>query len=255
LTQSVRLRRLVRPLRRHVGDAWGWPPGRRASSPLLRWLVLLYFANGLLNGLYRPYLVAVPWPVVWWLADAIIYAIVPLAFIWTAIRRGQVKIAQLGLHTTTDFRYGRLFLAILLVLAPMASIIVYAIDVGIAGRVAPGSRALPSGLTWLDLIPDAGPLHVAVIYYLGLSTGLFDEIVYRGALWHIVTQRVAYSWRYVALSAIMFGLIRWEGGPAAMIGTALFGAWMALLFRASGNLWPSIAGHATVDLVWLSMTE
>jgi uncharacterized protein len=236
-------------VRRSLDTRWGWPPGLRTSSPLLRWLLVIAFAHGLLNCLYAVLLRS--WPVLAWTADLLGFVVVPLVLVGAAIERRQVTPTGLGFRSTTNDRHGRLVLIIMLVSVPFASILVYALDLRIGYLLVPGSRPLMEA-GWSSLMPPSGPLRTLLIFYLSVTAGLTEELIYRAVLFRIVSPRVAYSWRYLALSALLFGLIHWGQGPAGIVATGLFGAYLALLYRSSGNLWPSIVGHTAVDLFVLS---
>src|SRR6188474_2591352 len=141
--------RFAQRFRRRFSTVQGWP-ARRQPCPTLRLLVMFVFADSLLNGLYVPLIAGVP--PLFWVADVLTHAVVPLALLWLSVRRGEVRLADLGIRATTDVRHGRIFLVVLLLAAPLASIIIYAANLGIAGTVIPGSRAL-LGTPWLDLMP------------------------------------------------------------------------------------------------------
>src|SRR5215218_2137942 len=140
---------MVRPLRRRIGMAWAWPPGYVMSSPLLRLLFLIVFANGLLNPLYAPLL---RWsPLLSWTADLASFVMVTVTLIGAAISRGQVTLGDLGLRSRTHDRHGRLVLAIMLVSIPFTSLLVYGLDLKIGYAIVPGSRPLTAA-AWPSLL-------------------------------------------------------------------------------------------------------
>jgi uncharacterized protein len=103
------------------------------------------------------------------------------------------------------------------------------------------------------VIPGPGLWRILAIVYLAASAGLVTELVYRGVLLRIIAPRTAWSWRYLVLSALLFGLIHWESGLSMMIATVLFGAFLAVLYRYSGSIWPSMVGHMAVNFLWISI--
>jgi uncharacterized protein len=85
---------------------------------------------------------------------------------------------------------------------------------------------------------------------VSVTAGICEEVLYRGFLirylsngpWHIGL------WIAVAIASISFGLAHGYQGLSGIIGTALIGAVMAVIFLASGSLWLPMALHAIIDL-------
>ena len=85
---------------------------------------------------------------------------------------------------------------------------------------------------------------------VSVTAGICEEILYRGFLirylsngpWH------AGLWIALAIASISFGLGHGYQGLSGIIGTALIGAVMAVIFLASGSLWLPITLHAIIDL-------
>jgi uncharacterized protein len=86
--------------------------------------------------------------------------------------------------------------------------------------------------------------------FVSVTAGICEEILYRGFLirylsngpWH------AGLWIALAIASISFGLAHGYQGLSGIIGTAVLGAAMAMLFLASGSLWLPMALHAIIDL-------
>jgi len=86
--------------------------------------------------------------------------------------------------------------------------------------------------------------------FVSVTAGICEEILYRGFLirylsngpWH------AGLWIALAIASISFGLAHRYQGLSGIIGTAVLGAAMAMLFLASGSLWLPMALHAIIDL-------
>src|SRR4051812_34858683 len=116
-----------RPLRPAHGARRSGLAVLQPASPLLRWLLLLVFADGMLNALYICPLAT--WPTLSWTADVVTHVIVPLGLLGLALLRHQVRPADLGFRSKTDDEHGRIVLAVLLVSVPVVSIIVYALAV------------------------------------------------------------------------------------------------------------------------------
>jgi membrane protease YdiL (CAAX protease family) len=85
---------------------------------------------------------------------------------------------------------------------------------------------------------------------VSVTAGICEEVLYRGFLirylsngpWH------AGLWIALAIASISFGLAHGYQGLSGIIGTAVLGAIMAVLFLASGSLWLPMALHAIIDL-------
>jgi uncharacterized protein len=85
---------------------------------------------------------------------------------------------------------------------------------------------------------------------VSVTAGICEEILYRGFLirylsngpWH------AGLWIALAIASISFGLAHGYQGLSGIIGTALIGAVMAVIFLASGSLWLPMALHAIIDV-------
>jgi membrane protease YdiL (CAAX protease family) len=85
---------------------------------------------------------------------------------------------------------------------------------------------------------------------VSVTAGMCEESLYRGFLirylsngpWH------AGLWIALAIASFSFGLAHGYQGLSGIIGTALIGAVMAVIFLASGSLWLPMALHAIIDL-------
>jgi uncharacterized protein len=85
---------------------------------------------------------------------------------------------------------------------------------------------------------------------VSLTAGCCEEILYRGFLiryfadfpWH------KEIWMAIAISSLAFGLAHGYQGVTGIIGTAVVGALMAIVFFVTGSLWLPIALHAVLDL-------
>jgi len=85
---------------------------------------------------------------------------------------------------------------------------------------------------------------------VSITAGICEEILYRGFLirylsngpWH------AGVWIAFAVASVSFGLAHGYQGLSGIIGTAVLGAVMGVIFFATGSLWLPIALHAIIDL-------
>lgn len=57
---------------------------------------------------------------------------------------------------------------------------------------------------------------------------------------------------YVVISSTLFSLFHWWQGPSGVVSTAIFGAFMAIVYYATRNIWPVAVTHAAVDALWFA---
>jgi CAAX protease family protein len=85
---------------------------------------------------------------------------------------------------------------------------------------------------------------------VSITAGICEEILYRGFLmryladnpWHLQL------WIALAIASFAFGMAHGYQGLSGIIGTAIIGGVLALVFVVSGNLWLPIALHVATDL-------
>src|SRR5271154_1980351 len=90
---------------------------------------------------------------------------------------------------------------------------------------------------------------------VSVTAGICEEVLYRGFLirylsyspWH------AGLWIALGISSIAFGMAHGYQGLSGIIGTAMLGAVMVVVFAATGSLWLPMALHAVIDLRILFM--
>ncbi len=227
-------------------------PWRRPT--LLVWAVGLTFLAGFLNGFYDPYLSR--YPLAYWLVDVGVH-VLPLVLMAAAVRAGQVSLNDLGLRWTTDYKHGRLNLVVLLLTTPIVTPLIFLFSEIWGHRLVP--LDWPFVLPSLDALPESRFWRGVLVYYLSISAGVVEELVFRSALLLILPRRCAVGIGYIVISAGLFGLIHWEQGPYALIAKGLFGAFMAVLYRGPRNIWPPIVSHTFIDLLatwsWLMHTH
>ncbi|MFQ6552496.1 lysostaphin resistance A-like protein [Aestuariibius insulae] len=96
---------------------------------------------------------------------------------------------------------------------------------------------------------------IAIASIAALVVGLFEELLFRGALLHGLRSKVP-AVAAVLLAAVIFGLfhlVNWIGGQplditvAQVIGAAGGGVFYGALVLWTGSLWPSIFMHGLWD--------
>jgi membrane protease YdiL (CAAX protease family) len=85
---------------------------------------------------------------------------------------------------------------------------------------------------------------------VSVTAGICEEVLYRGFLIRYLSDG---PWHFglliaLAVASISFGLGHGYQGLSGIIGTALLGALIAVMFLATGSLWLPMALHAIIDL-------
>jgi membrane protease YdiL (CAAX protease family) len=90
---------------------------------------------------------------------------------------------------------------------------------------------------------------------VSITAGICEEILYRGFLirylsdgpWHVSLVLA------LLISSVFFGLAHGYQGVSGIVSTGCVGAFMAIVFFVSGNLWLPMIVHAFLDLNVLSL--
>jgi uncharacterized protein len=85
---------------------------------------------------------------------------------------------------------------------------------------------------------------------VSVTAGICEEILYRGFLTRYLAD-VPWHWNLwlaIAISSLIFGAAHTYQGVSGVIGTAVIGAIMAVVFLVAGSLWIPIVLHAAFDL-------
>ena len=104
------------------------------------------------------------------------------------------------------------------------------------------------------LIPEDSIWRLIATIYFALTSGIFEEIYYRGLPKVIAEQLGSANWKiyYVILSSIAFGAIHWgRGFPMAMANFGV-GLVTAILYLQIRDLRPLIGAHVVIDLIAFS---
>jgi membrane protease YdiL (CAAX protease family) len=107
-----------------------------------------------------------------------------------------------------------------------------------------------------NMLPPPGPAsgvwRLLAVAYLAISAGLVEEFYYRGLMRLLFGRRVAGTILFVLISSLVFAGSHWEWGELKLFYTFVWGVIFAMVYIATGNLWPGIIGHAAVDAWWIS---
>jgi membrane protease YdiL (CAAX protease family) len=102
-----------------------------------------------------------------------------------------------------------------------------------------------------DISLGAFPRSYGVLHLIDLSFGLVlaaahEEIFFRRFA-RAAFQRFGDGALMIAVTSVVFGLFHWWTGLPNMIMAAVAGAYLMLLYRRAGALWPCVAAHYAID--------
>lgn len=99
--------------------------------------------------------------------------------------------------------------------------------------------------------PPTQPLRGYVIAYAAITTGVLEELIYRGVVISQMRKAGRSAAFAVIVSCAVFAGIHWGEGPAKLIWTALWGLIPAIWFVRTRTIWGPITCHTTyIALVW-----
>lgn len=94
--------------------------------------------------------------------------------------------------------------------------------------------------------------YTAAVFFSELSTGVVEELAFRGLIFGGLLLGLGRGRRGVRLAALittaLFGLVHVSGGWAAIVVTLLFGAVFLLATIEVRSLWPAAIGHGLFDV-------
>ncbi len=102
------------------------------------------------------------------------------------------------------------------------------------------------------VIPADPVLKQLIALYFALTAGVVEELYYRGLFFRFARCFKTPAAVYLIASPLLFSLVHWEGGVAAMLAAYAYGLFAALFFLIMRNLWPLIIGHIYTDYMWFS---
>lgn len=212
-------------------------------------LVLVGIAPLELNGLYNWYISQFPgW---YWLVELITWILLPGVLLWIGTRSGWFSPDDLGLHTRMcGRRHAWLFVAALIGLSWLVSELSLWSSWGARALFPVNYGKLDFG--YRDVVPAEGLGRFLALTHLALTAGIVEEIYFRGLVRLLFSSGVLGRLGFIVCSSVLFASIHWEGGVWILTEALLFGLSTAIIYSATGNLWPLIIGHAWADYFWFS---
>jgi len=209
----------------------------RAKRLLLLYAVLAvpFFLNDFANIYIKDF-------ATWIAVDYTFVKALPLAVMFWAVSRGLVGWKEFGLRGLPPllFIYYGLAMSVLGVLMDQ-----YGYDFFVLFLPSESLGAIPetpqgNWLGWFDL-------HVGLF-----MVGVMEELVFRGLAFTALFSAGLNSFWTIMLSALVFGLIHWSLGPAAVAATGAIGVLFGVCLWRTGSVLPLILAHFVVDYVFFS---
>jgi hypothetical protein len=95
------------------------------------------------------------------------------------------------------------------------------------------ASASPLGFVWLTLVISIGP-------------GVAEEFFFRGFVLRSFQAKMP-GWLAVLASAILFGIMHWDGLQG--LGAMLIGLFLGFITLRTGSIWPAVTAHAFNNLL------
>ncbi|MCP4198984.1 MAG: CPBP family intramembrane metalloprotease [Proteobacteria bacterium] len=95
------------------------------------------------------------------------------------------------------------------------------------------ASASPLGFVWLTLVISIGP-------------GVAEEFFFRGFVLRSFQAKMP-GWLAVVASAILFGIMHWDGLQG--LGAMLIGLFLGFVTLRTGSIWPAVTAHAFNNLL------
>ncbi|BBD08390.1 CPBP family intramembrane glutamic endopeptidase [Desulfovibrio ferrophilus] len=110
---------------------------------------------------------------------------------------------------------------------------------------------LPSeGLGGIPSAPDGSVLGWVDLHFGLFMTGVLEELIFRGLAFTALTRAGLPTWVVFTVSSIVFGMIHWSLGVAAVATTGLIGAVFMVGMWRTGSVLPLIFAHFVVNYIF-----
>jgi membrane protease YdiL (CAAX protease family) len=208
--------------------------GRRELALWVTLLALPFYLNDFANIFIEDWRV--------WLAiDYLPVKLLPLALIIWLVRSGRLRAEDFGWR----FQPATAFLASFLLLTIASTLI----DQRAYGWIAdwPGYKALGA-------MPDIGsPGWERFDLSAGLLlVGLLEELVFRAAMFSLLSRYASRPAAIIVISALAFGLIHWSLGLHSVVVTAVIGALFMAVYLRTRSLPALVLAHFVIDYIAFS---
>ena len=219
---------------------------RSGNNALILGISVL-FLIGLTNGFYLEWLRETSVPLLW-AQDVIHFVVIPVVFSVYISKRYSINPPDYGLIAASPSYPLYELIGASVFTAFIIGLILFPIDYFLYYVFLAFDLVQP-GMSYASIVPT-GALKLPVVFYLALTAGLVEEVVYRGIPHKLIFESnriVSKKVVYVFVTSVAFSAIHWDKGLHLLVSTFIFGllaAWLYLIFR---NLWPLVGGHFLYD--------
>jgi len=171
-----------------------------------------------------------------WTLDVIFYFLIPTATLVWLFKTGRISLQELGLD-----KRPKLFS----VMCGLVLCIVLYVTLEIFFSSSFENLTLALGhLSTGYNFPETQPMRGILVVYASITSGVLEEIIFRG----VITTRLqkyihSRSW-VVMLSCLIFAGIHWSEGPAQLIKTFVWALLPTIWFLKRKDLWGLILCHS-----------
>ena len=214
-----------------------------------RWHLLLFcfaYFPYLVNGIVNTRLAATP--CVFWVFDAITWIVVPAIAFYLLSKRPEVSLASIGLTTFVIDRRSYIGIASL---AFVLSFLFLAVTT-ISERYSQIAFPAEPWFRYSWMIPESAMGQTIVATYYAITSGLVEEVLYRGYLFRISQYFTYPKAGFLCLGPVLFALAHWEGGVSAIVSAYILGLVASLVYLVLKNVWPLAIGHGVTNYVLYS---
>lgn len=176
----------------------------------------------------------------WIVLDYLFVKALPIAAIVWAVRSGVAKWREFGFKRLPILMFIYYGLGLSVIGTMMDQYGYDFFSLVLPSRSIGGIPAAPEGsaLGWFDL--HFGLFLVAVV----------EEMVFRGLAWTALRRAGLNAAWAVLASSVVFGLIHWSLGLAAVVSTGLIGAVFTVCVWRTGSILPLILAHFAVNYIY-----
>ncbi len=183
-----------------------------------------------------------------WAQDFAYFVVTPIVFLYYVFKRFGLRPKDYGLikgspaYPTAELIGASFFIAFFL------GLVIIPIDY-ISYYFFLNHGFTSSEFSYKDVVPN-GFLKLPVVFYLAITAGLMEEIVYRGIPYRLVSESESIKHKkfiYILVTSVTFSTIHWTSGLHFLIPTFIFGLIAAMLYLNLKNLWPLVGAHFLYD--------
>ncbi len=210
--------------------------------------ITIVFIFGLLNGFYLQELKEKS-IIGFWAQDILHFVVVPGVFLISIYLRLGIRPSHYGLISGTRSYPTHELIGASIFAAIVFGLLIIPLDI-LSFHIFREFGFTQSSFEYSSMVPT-GVLKLPVVFYMAITAGFVEEIVYRGIPYMLIFEckSVVIKKRsvYVIGTAVLFAAIHWDSGLHFLLVTFVFGLFAAWLYLQLKNLWPLVGGHFIYD--------